>query len=169
MSPYPAASLNRIVNWQNKNGNWLFWIFRFPAETILSGAWWKYECGNGPFPQISFYSQTLRFVKSDKKTKVLITPRAQQYILMVNSTLWDDSPRLFSVFTKSIIFTLLRDDAVTEIFPSSVFLWPPLGTKPSPQLHTLAQIMPKNLKYQMFSSKTSHTISIFGTPSSEKA
>ena len=54
----------------------------FRRKPFWAGAWWKYECGNGPFPQISFYSQTLRFVKSDKN-KFLITPRAWQYI---NST-----------------------------------------------------------------------------------
>ena len=32
----------------------------------MSGACGKYECGNGPFPQISFYSQTLQFLKSNK-------------------------------------------------------------------------------------------------------
>ena len=54
----------------------------FRRKPFWAGTWWKYECGNGPFPQISFYSQTLRFVKSDKN-KFLITPRAWQYI---NST-----------------------------------------------------------------------------------
>ena len=27
----------RRVNWQNKNVNWLFWIFRFPAEPFWAG------------------------------------------------------------------------------------------------------------------------------------
>ena len=86
----------------------------FRRKPFWAGAWWKYECGNGPFPQISFYSQTLRFVKSDKNKISHHTESMAIYPYGAVAT--ENFPDLFSVF----ILTLL-DDAVTEIFPVICF------------------------------------------------
>ena len=103
--------LNRIVNWQNKNGKWLFWIFRFPPETILSGGmveiWvWQWAI---PADFILFSNSAIRKVWQKQ-----ISHHTQSMAIYQFYELWEDASA--SVF----IFTLL-DDAVTEIFPVICF------------------------------------------------
>ena len=103
--------LNRIVNWQNKNGKWLFWIFRFPPETILSGGmveiWvWQWAI---PADFILFSNSAIRKVWQKQ-----ISHHTQSMAIYQFYELWEDA--WASVF----IFTLL-DDAVTEIFPVICF------------------------------------------------